>query len=530
MRLSSRVALAAVAASAAAGAAGVLSLWGQGITLPAPALLGLAAAQAAGGVLLLGVLRHLGREALAPVRTITDQIADAGEGRFTYARQPEVEEWVPLGRAANIMVSRLEQAHAERNQAFDALREEVDLDSLTGLHSRARFMEALAHALQPPARPQRYAGALVILRVHDLVGVNQRAGRARGDELLRAIGTLLRQRAARLGGEAVVMARLNGADFGVLVPERGVETLLDWLADLAAGLKDLHADALADREDVAWLGATGFAAQEEVSQVLARADTMVQASETQRQPFCYTAAAEPTQSFSVAQWRVHIEQALETGQVGLALRPVVGAAGQVVHREASLRLTLVDGTVLNDTQVMPPAARTGRTADLDLRLIELALLALDDDPGSIAVNLAPQSVQRPIFLQRLRVLLQAAGAKAARLLLEVHEAALDSHRQDLLELMRCVAPFGTRVGLDHVGRRVVEATGLAASGLRFLKIAPAIYAGAHADPQRRRTARALRSLMDAPGCELIATGLDDPRDLPALFAAGFSGASGPAVH
>ena len=57
---------------------------------------------------------------------------------------------------------------------------------------------------------------------------------------------------------------------------------------------------------------------------------------------------------------------------------MVGAAGQVVHREASLRLTLVDGTVLNDTQVMPPSARTGRTADLDLRLIELALMALDD--------------------------------------------------------------------------------------------------------------------------------------------------------
>jgi GGDEF domain-containing protein len=63
-------------------------------------------------------------------------------------------------------------------------------------------------------------GCLAVLRIADLVVLNQKLGRARTDEWLTAVAEVLRVGLEE--GDDVALGRLGGAEFGVLVPGLGL--------------------------------------------------------------------------------------------------------------------------------------------------------------------------------------------------------------------------------------------------------------------------------------------------------------------
>jgi diguanylate cyclase (GGDEF)-like protein/PAS domain S-box-containing protein len=98
-------------------------------------------------------------------------------------------------------------------------------DALTGAHNRGRFERDISEQV---ARARRYneKAALLMIDVNDFKQINDSHGHKAGDEALRAIAAVLRQRVR----DTDVVARLGGDEFAVLVPH----------ADLA------HASALAN--------------------------------------------------------------------------------------------------------------------------------------------------------------------------------------------------------------------------------------------------------------------------------------------
>ena len=492
-------------------------------------------------MLMLFKLRPL---AMGPQVQLVRQLTAAGEGRYEPCVQPEVLEWAEPFRAANVMVARLAQARIERDKQLSLLREEVNTDSLTGLASRAQFMQSLTAALgvRPEAGTRASTGMVAIVRLHDLVGVNQRMGRERGDELLASIGMLLRMHLMRLGTAEALLARLNGADFAVIATDVPTLALGDWLEDLALGFTDLHHNAVADRPHVAWLGATTFTAGEPVSDVMSRADAMVQSCEAQKVSYRLTNAMESEHAVPTAQWRMLIERALDTGMVALAYFPVLAADGSLLHREAVMRLTLADGAVMTGAKVVPPALRTGRIMDLDLRVIELALHELTAHPAvsDVAVKVSAQSLARPLFLERLRSVLTASQAVAHRLWMEVDEAVLENAPDDLDALVAVLQAFGVRFGIAHFQSQWTQAFQLPTRGVSFIKFDASLCQGMPARAAlsalsnngltglRHDFASVLRGLLgNSAPCQVIATGLKKPADVAAAWAANFDAATGP---
>ena len=489
--------------------------------------------QGAGLLLLTTLLMLLRRRLRSMLERIRAQILALGEGRFVFEVQPPVAELVDLARSVNVTIARIQHVQEAQHREVVALREEVATDPLTGLPSRGHFMTALGAALNvevgagAPPDTAIHAGLVMILRVHDLVGVNQRGGRERADDLLRTVAMLLRTHAVRLGGEGVELARLNGADFALLAGPVALATFEAWLQGLADALAALEHDAIADSRHVAWLGASTFVAKEALSQVLVRVDAMLQACESQRQPWRLSTASAPDPIYASTQWRFFIDRALESGMVSLQYYPVLGRDGGLLHQEASLRMSLPDGSVVAGASVIPAVERAGRTLDVDLRVIELVLLELQAGDGRIAVNVAPQSVVRPTFLDRLGVLLAAAPAAASRLLLELHERVLEHDAEALEALAAVLKPYGTRLGIDHFARELPRTFDLPAHGVSFLKLDGALCDGIADSPQRGRVARVVRSMIEGGGCDIIATGVRQRGDLQALWAADFDGATGP---
>src|SRR5205814_432721 len=155
----------------------------------------------------------------------------------------------------NVMVVKIAAQIADRDRRLGELHAEVSVDELTGLASRGQFMERLGAVLQEAGNG---TGGVALLRIDDLAGLNQRAGRERTDALLKAVAILLRTRALRLQREGVLVARLNGADFALLAPSVPAGAMDDWAKDLATGLQGLKQQQLTDRPRVGWIAASGF--------------------------------------------------------------------------------------------------------------------------------------------------------------------------------------------------------------------------------------------------------------------------------
>jgi diguanylate cyclase (GGDEF)-like protein len=113
------------------------------------------------------------------------------------------------------------------SRVTDELVERAERDPLTGLLHHRAFHELVRIEL---ARAQRYRGALalVLLDLDDFKLVNDTAGHAEGDRLLRAFGRAL----SRTVRETDVVGRLGGDEFAALLLHGDAESVDAFLARL----------------------------------------------------------------------------------------------------------------------------------------------------------------------------------------------------------------------------------------------------------------------------------------------------------
>jgi GGDEF domain-containing protein len=118
-------------------------------------------------------------------------------------------------------------ARAERIEA--ELRYLADHDSLTGLLVRRRFRAELDQYVSFSAR-YGGQGAVMIIDIDGLKAVNDAHGHHTGDNLLRQIADVMRERIRTTD----IVARLSGDEFAVLMPQSDVSGALQLGEDLRA--------------------------------------------------------------------------------------------------------------------------------------------------------------------------------------------------------------------------------------------------------------------------------------------------------
>ena len=103
---------------------------------------------------------------------------------------------------------------AERKERARQLEYLVDHDFLTGLYNRRWFERELAREVE---RAARYGtpGAVLVIDLDHFKDINDIFGHQAGDDLLKGVAGLLRQRAR----QSDVLARLGGDEFALLLPQ-----------------------------------------------------------------------------------------------------------------------------------------------------------------------------------------------------------------------------------------------------------------------------------------------------------------------
>lgn len=472
------------------------------------------------GLIATWVLRRLQR----PLAAVVAQADAIGERRFVTIPSPGVPELNSLAGAMNGMVKRLKSMFDEQATRIEELRRRANHDSLTGLANRSYFQNRLQATLESDESAEE--GSLLLIRVPDLAELNVRLGRQPMDALLCKISSCIEQTAK--AHEDSFVARLNGADFAVLLPGIPDGRLT---AEKILGALRAIAPQHAGIETIAQIGIGRFARGMTVGAVLARADRALAAAESSGGNNWQTArdedsAFQPTNTFD---WIRQIREVIAAGRIRLASYPVRSTDGRLLHDELMLRVQIDEaGDWIAAGQIMPVASRVKLTGELDLAAVDLALQRVRAGDTAIAVNLAAESVESEDFRRELLCRLRSAPP-TGRFALEVSEHGLLRHFAAVRSLREAMAGSGCGFGVEHVGRRFGEIARLQELGLDYVKVDASFIRGLDTNPDNRAFLEGLASIAHGMGVKVIAEGVQTSAELTALPALGFDGATGPAV-
>ncbi len=516
------------------------------------------AAAVAGGGLLAAALRASQR----PMALLLAQARELEQGRFAQTEAPAQAELAQLSSSLNGTALRLRTAFEAQADQVAMLQRQAQLDAVTGLPLRYHFLGQLQQRLAETGGPPV---ALLLLRVLDLDALNAKLGHAAIDQLLGAIADVVLTYLDRVGG--TFGGRLNGSDIALCLPVEGValETAQSLRATLAAlpAMRSAGAQAVVGGVD----GLHGV----DSSAALAAADAALANAESQVGREANTASSDanngnrigisnnnniggasalagapndaavaglvvvqhsdvPAVTGGSRAWREKISLALADGRAQLAEFKVVDNAGRITHLECPLRVQLVPG---GDYQAaarwLALAQRSRLMPRVDLMAVELALMAIATDGTARAVHASLQSLETAGFIAEVAALLQGSARAAALLSIEIVEGARPTALAPLAAAALAWKPWRTRVGIEHAGASPQQLPGLQAAGAAYVKVSARHLRGAASDMAVKGYAQSLVALIHGLGQKAIAEGVDDARDLAAVWDVGFDAATGPAL-
>ena len=359
------------------------------------------------------------------------------------------------------------------------LEHDATHDALTGLINRREFERRLERALTS-AQEYRARHALCYLDLDQFKVVNDTAGHAAGDELLRQIKTLL----SHMFRERDTLARIGGDEFGLLIDNCPLDRAQLIAQTVVSTIRD-HVFHWEDRsyQIGASIGLVPITAQaQDTAQLLTEADVA-----------CYTAK-------EMGRNRVHVYQredsetvlrhseilgaaglrdALAQGKFRLHYQPIVALSGsdqRPVRYEALLRVAYTSSPeeateLVLPSAFIPAAERFGLMGAIDRWVIQAAFASyaegIRQTGAQISINLSGNSLSDETLLDFIETQFEAHDFPPEKVCFEITETAAIHNLRHAVDLMAKLKHRGSQLALDDFG------SGL--SSFHYLKTLPVDY-------------------------------------------------------
>ncbi len=188
-------------------------------------------------VLLLTAWYGARRLVLRPIRIMLEmtQRVRAGDLTARTGLKAGHEELCQLGAALDEMAGQLQLRDVKLGKALEDLREQAVTDSLTGLHNRRYFWEALGREVLA-ARRKRTPFSVILLDIDHFKNVNDTWGHDAGDAVLKQIAAVIR---ASVRGSDIAV-RHGGEEFAMLLPDTTTEVAWQRAEELRHALAALE--------------------------------------------------------------------------------------------------------------------------------------------------------------------------------------------------------------------------------------------------------------------------------------------------
>jgi diguanylate cyclase (GGDEF)-like protein len=467
------------------------------------------------------------RRQLRPLDNMVRQAEAISKREFlSLPKLPRTPELKRVVLAMNQMVEKLKALFSEEAARSEKLRSESYQDSQTGLANRRLLDEQLADHLL--VAEQNSEGHLLMLRLNDLNGLNQRLGGQRTDALIGAVGELLKRLTRLPERRTWLAARNRGGEFSLLTPGLGTEDATRLASEISATLENLRLTGASDCMPVAHLGIVAYHPGEAATDVLLRLDqALAEARQRPERPWAIVSRSEIAMKQSPHDWRTRIDDALTQGQLLLYFQPVVQCAdtSEVLHHKVLARLPDPQGQAIAAGQFLPWVERLGWSARFDLAMLEATLDYLAVNRWPLALSLSGSTLRDKPQLQLILDMLESLPELAPLLTLDIDERQLPPP-DDLQRLSHSLLDTGCRIGLQHFGGSFSQIGNLTQLGLAYLKIDGVYIRQIDQQPDKRLFIEAIFRATNSIDLPLIAEMVETQGELEAIRELGVFGVMG----
>ncbi len=442
-------------------------------------------------------------------------------------------------------------------------RERIDLllhhDPMTGLANRALFSKNLAAAIAQNDSAGGTTG-LFVMDVDQLAAVNDRLGRAGGDQLLRQLASRIKV----LAHESDTVARISGDKFAIVQPHPGAPNRVQALASrletalaqafvvdgqmvkasISMGMA-IYPDHSTDAEGL--LRAASFALKRAaesgggVFHMFSHAEAQAAEDQAAAQAAAAHAAAAQAagQSGHAASFRpshrpLPASMPSETAQLAQDLRAAIrrgeiSVEYQPVFRARDLALAGFEALArwrhplqgwIPPASFIPLAESAGVIHDIGNFVLEAACAkAAAGGPASeyvMAVNLSPVQFRDQQLAPKISEILRRTGLNPALLELEVTESLLIEDAPAALASLKALRDIGVSVALDDFGTGYSSLSYLCDFPFTRLKIDKRFVHALGQDQNAEAVIAAILSLARNLKLEVTAEGVETAAQLTAL--------------
>lgn len=396
-----------------------------------------------------------------------------------------------------------ERKHQEERVRYLALH-----DALTDLPNR-RALEARIERLCWAAESGRH-GAILVLDIDNFKPVNDTVGHAGGDQVLAELAALLTD----LLRPGDFLARLGGDEFAVVVDNASLSEAAGIAERILEAVSANSFTAGAHRFDLAVsIGVAAIDESADPSTAMVQADSALYAAKESGRnrvavyPF---ADAGLTKLEESGRWAVRIRTALRDGRFVLHYQPVVRLGNGIhEHYEALLRMIGDDGELIPPDAFLASAERFCLMPQIDRWVVDSVITLLEQvESVRIFVNITGSSLGDESLLRFIEQRIREARLPPGRLAFEITETAAVTDLVAAQNWIRKLKDLGCLFAIDDFGVGFSSFSYLRALAVDYVKIDRSFVSDVDVNPTNRALVRAVQTVAETLGKEVIAEGIE----------------------
>jgi diguanylate cyclase (GGDEF)-like protein/PAS domain S-box-containing protein len=402
-------------------------------------------------------------------------------------------------------------------------------DALTGLVNRLEFERRLGAALDS-ARGEGVGHVVCYLDLDRFKLVNDTAGHIAGDNLLREISSLLKQRVR----DSDTVARVGGDEFAMLLagcPLDKARQIADDVCQAVAGHQFAWQDHMFD------VGVSvGLV---EVNKDSGSAESVLSAADSA----CYVAKQQGRGRIHVyssrdevvarergeIQWLQRLQRALKENGFELYVQPIIALGGRGRDGPAAeilLRMRDEHGAAIAPVHFLASAERYQLMSHIDRWVVQASLTALAGGAPHLPagrtcnINLSAQTLGDDDFLEFVVDVLDHTGVSPERICFEARESAVVSQLDHAQRFINVLHGIGCKFALDNFGSGIGSFANLKNLSLDYVKIDGTYTRNLEQDTVNREMVSAMVKLARTLDFQVVAEQVEDQESFETLRTLG----------
>lgn len=431
---------------------------------------------------------------------------------------PNTTEFRQVVRAMNAMVQKMKDVFDRDAKTAAKLQKMAYQDSVTGLSNRRHFEMVVDTLLD--IQEETSPGMITLIRVEGLKELNDQYGYLIGDHFMKQLADSLYQ---NLHTPYALFARLNGTEIVAINPgmeAAKIQPVLSQLAKAIPGfLNELNAAEASTSVSIAYMD---YQPGETRANLLSSLDYAIEQAREQgkNQTFYYSKQSDMEKQATI--WRELIKKAITEQRFVLYQQNTFTYKGEPQDMEVFIRLRDEDGVIHSAGYFMPAVEQSGKTAEIDKMVINLAFEHLHKHPQSnrLSINLTRSIVFNSELRNWLIRKLNSSNDFRTSLAFELSEPLMMENPEITSHFIKVLKTLEVAIGIDHFGSRFSNLGYLQSIKPDYVKLDAAFSKVIEQDEQTRQYVSSLCEMANSLDTHVVALAVESQAQLDAFSELG----------